>query len=98
MGSSVTLTAEEVRIRNLGFARSVLVDEITDVDPGYSGITITTSDGKEVLALAVQKVNIAEWLGLYTRADAVADSIRRAAGLPMRRSTRGTGLHRKRDA
>jgi Bacterial PH domain len=54
--------------------------EISDAKPGYAGIAILLRNGDSVLAGAVQKSNVSEWLHRRTRADELADRIVRRAG------------------
>jgi hypothetical protein len=74
--------------------RSIPLAQITGVTPGYSGIAITTNEGKTYTASAVQKNNYSWWLGRHTHADDVADVIRGAAGI---RVPSPRGSHRQGD-
>lgn len=50
-------------------------EEIVDVRPGYSGLTIQRVTKSPIVAWAVQKMNISVWLGWRTRADDVSEAI-----------------------
>jgi hypothetical protein len=76
---SVTLTDTDVEVRNPLRTRRVPLGEIADAKTGYGGLRIETRDGRAVNAWAVQKSNLASWSGRHTRADDVADAIRKAA-------------------
>ncbi|WP_030921516.1 PH domain-containing protein [Streptosporangium amethystogenes] len=66
------LTDDAVVVRNpYERTRRIPLVEIMDVSAGYSGIEITTTRGTTVVAEAVQKSNLAQWLGRQTRADMV---------------------------
>jgi hypothetical protein len=47
---------------------------ITGVKPGYDGMVISTTYG-EFRAWAVQKSNVAKWLGRHTRADSICQEL-----------------------
>jgi hypothetical protein len=57
--------------------------EVTEVQPGYHGLEITTRADEIVVAWAVEKSNLTRWLQRRTRADDVAEvlqqSVERAA-------------------
>ncbi|MGC5022645.1 PH domain-containing protein [Micromonospora sp. DT47] len=72
---SVVLTDTEVIVRNPNGSQHVSLRDVAKVEPGYGGLTITTSTGERVVAWAVQKSNLATWTGRHTRADEVAASI-----------------------
>ncbi|MEU2107968.1 hypothetical protein [Streptomyces sp. NPDC019507] len=93
LASSVTLTDDQLIVRNFGWRRSLPVDSITVVEPGYSGTVITTSCGRSITAMAVPKPNHARWSGTLTRSDHIANEIRIAAGL---RPHQGRQQHRSR--
>ncbi|HEV7708436.1 MAG TPA: PH domain-containing protein [Asanoa sp.] len=76
---AVTLTETDVEVRNPLRTRRVPVAEITDAKTGYGGLRIETRDGRAVTAWAVQKSNLANWRGQHTRADDVAEAIRKAS-------------------
>jgi hypothetical protein len=76
---AIVLTTSEVIVRNPWGTRRVPLADITDVRPGYSGLTVTTRPGQSVTAWAVQKSNTAKWSGRQTRADEVAAIITAAA-------------------
>ncbi|GAA1844969.1 PH domain-containing protein [Asanoa iriomotensis] len=76
---AVTLTDTEVEVRNPLRTRRLPLGEVVDAKTGYGGLRIETRDGRAVSAWAVQKSNLASWSGRHTRADEVADAIRKAA-------------------
>lgn len=78
---AVALTEDGVEIKNLLGKRIITLASICSVDPGYNGLAITTNDGKSYTALVIQKTNVSRWMGRRTRADEIADAIRRAADL-----------------
>ncbi len=52
-------------------------DDVTSVRAGYSGIAINRTNGTTVTATAVQKTNLARWLGrTHTRADTVVATLK----------------------
>ncbi|MFI6458708.1 PH domain-containing protein [Streptosporangium amethystogenes] len=66
------LTDDAVVVRNpYERTRQIPLVEIMDLSAGSSGIEITTTRGTTVVAWAVQKSNLAQWLGWQTRADMV---------------------------
>jgi len=71
----VALSDTELVIRNPWGLRRVELSDISRVDVGYSGLTITTTTGSQIVAWAVQKSNLAKWTGRQTRADQVAATI-----------------------
>ena len=74
-GPDGLLVVNVFKERRLGWS------EIESAIPGYHGISIQLHDGTTVVAGAVQKANLTEWLGRRTRADVVAECINeRAAG------------------
>lgn len=75
---AVILTSTEVIVRNPGRTHRVDLSDAVRIDPGYGGLTLTTSTGARVVAWAVQKSNFAKWTGRHTRADEVAASINAA--------------------
>lgn len=77
--ASITLTDQELLIKNPVRTYRFRLSDIASADPGYSGIVIATSSGENVCAWAVQKSNIAELCGWHTRADHVAAAITEAA-------------------
>jgi hypothetical protein len=77
--ASLTLTEQELLIKNPIRTYRVPLIDVTSATPGYSGIVITTSSDENVCAWAVQKSNIADWSGWRTRADDVAAVISEAA-------------------
>jgi hypothetical protein len=92
--SAITLTPDNLVISTMFRRRSIPLAQITGVTPGYSGIAITTNEGKTYTASAVQKNNYSWWLGRHTHADDVADVIRGAAGI---RVPSPQGSHRQGD-
>ncbi|MEU9021341.1 PH domain-containing protein [Actinomadura sp. NPDC048394] len=77
--SRITIADECVVVRNPLWTQRVRLGEIAAVEPGYSGLRITTTDGRTVTAWAVQKSNWSTWRGRRTRADEVAAAIVRSA-------------------
>ena len=75
---ALTLTGEEVIVRNPVRTTRVPLADIADARPGRRGVTIRTCDDREVAAWAVQKSTLARWSGRDTRADQVAEAIRAA--------------------
>lgn len=76
---AVVLAGAEVIVRNPNVSRRIDIRDVVHVEPGYGGLTITTSTNERVVAWAVQKSNFAKWTGRHTRADDVATSIFRAS-------------------
>jgi hypothetical protein len=76
---AVILTDTDVIVRNPNGSQTVSLRDVAKVEPGYGGLTITTSAGHRVVAWAVQKSNLAKWTGRHTRADEVAASIMSAS-------------------
>ena len=77
----LALGAEGLLIRN-PYGASTLIpwEQIAGCSPGYSGVTISTSEGEELTAWAVQKWNLARWFGIATRADRLCGAISSRAG------------------
>ncbi|SCG77767.1 hypothetical protein [Micromonospora inositola] len=72
---SITLTNSELVIRNKFKTYRIDLNTIARVDAGYYGIGVQTSHGQVVHGWAVQKSNLARWLGRRTRADLVVEAI-----------------------
>jgi hypothetical protein len=72
---SITLTDSEVVIRNKFKMYRIDLKTIVRLDAGYHGIRVQTRHGQEVHGWAVQKSNLARWLGRQTRADLVVKAI-----------------------
>ncbi len=66
-----------VVVRNPFRSTVIRLEEISDVQPEYEGLKIRTADGRSVTALAVQRWNLSLFLGRRSRADQVADLIRK---------------------
>lgn len=84
---AVSLTRDELVIRNPFNIDRISLREVVALDPGNGGLTILTTDKTAYQAWAVQKSNLAHWVGWHTRADRVAEEIRKAAlsaGAPVR--------------
>ncbi|HEU5030312.1 MAG TPA: PH domain-containing protein [Spirillospora sp.] len=77
--SRITIADQCVVVRNPLWTHRVRLGEIAAVEPGYSGLRITTAEGRTVTAWAVQKSNWSAWRGRRTRADEVAAAIVRSA-------------------
>jgi Bacterial PH domain len=77
--SRITIADECVVVRNPLWTQRVRLAEIASVEPGYSGLQITTAEGRTVTAWAVQKSNWSAWRGRRTRADEIAAAIVRHA-------------------
>jgi hypothetical protein len=75
---AIILTDTEVIVRNPGRTHRIDLSDAVRVEPGYGGLTLTTSTGARVVAWAVQQSNFAKWTGRHTRADEVAASINAA--------------------
>ncbi|MET0491724.1 MAG: PH domain-containing protein [Actinoplanes sp.] len=75
---ALTLTGEEVIVRNPVRTTRVPLADIAEVRPGRRGVTIRTTDDRKVSAWAVQRSNLARWTGRDTRADQVTEAIRAA--------------------
>lgn len=74
--SYIEIGPEHIRYRNLLHERSIDVGEIEYCEPSYHGIVVVRSSGERVVAVAVQRTNIAKWLRHPTRSDRVCDEIR----------------------
>jgi hypothetical protein len=74
--SYIEIGPEHLRYRNLVHDRSILYREIECCEPSYNGIVVVRSNGERVVAVAVQRTNIAKWLRHPTRSDRVCDEIR----------------------
>lgn len=72
---SITLTEDSVIVRNPYKTYQVSLVEISMVSGGYRGLSFTMTDGRQIVAWAVAKSNLARWLGWQTRADAVAERL-----------------------
>lgn len=64
-----------LKVRNLVATHHVPWEEVLQAEPGYYGIIIRRRTEADVVAVAVQKSNMASWLGRRTRADLVAERI-----------------------
>jgi hypothetical protein len=85
LAQSVTLTPDTLVVRNILVTRQVPLADVTKV--GFRGgwLTVTCAHGAEVgERLTVRAVNLgsSHWSGLRGDADAVAEAIADAAGLP----------------
>ncbi|MGC1214043.1 MAG: hypothetical protein WA890_22630 [Micromonospora sp.] len=76
---SITLTSSELVIRNKLRTYRIDLNTIVRVDAGYHGIGVQTRHGQVVHGWAVQKSNLARWLGRHTRADLVVEAIEKEA-------------------
>ena len=74
--SYIEIGPEHIRYRNLVHDRSILFGDIEYCEPSYNGIVVVRSSGERVVAVAVQRTNIAHWLRHPTRSDRVCDEIR----------------------
>ncbi|BBH68171.1 hypothetical protein ACTI_48560 [Actinoplanes sp. OR16] len=83
---SVTLTGDELIVRNPWGTTTVPLTDVKGFGGAYAGLSIERHSGGSVAAWAVQKSNAAKWSGKRTRADEVTDAIRQAAGMAGRRS------------
>lgn len=79
MRPAVILTHDELVMRNPFSTDRIPLREVVVLDPGYSGLSVMTAGKGAYVAWAVQKSNIAYWAGRHTRADHVAEEIRKAA-------------------
>ncbi|MFI7440782.1 hypothetical protein [Nonomuraea indica] len=75
----IMLTDDSVIVRNPYKTQHISLAGVARVSAGYDGICITMRDGSQIVAWAVQKSNLARWLGRRTRADAVVDRLMDAA-------------------
>lgn len=75
---SITLTNSELVIRNKFRTYRIDLNTIVRVDAGYHGVGVQTRHGQVVHGWAVQKSNLARWLGRQTRADLVVEAIEKA--------------------
>lgn len=75
---SITLTSSELVFRNRFRTYRVDLHTIVRVNAGYHGIGVRTRHGQVVHGWAVQKSNLARWLGRHTRADLVVEAIEEA--------------------
>lgn len=71
----------ELVIRNPLATRTVAMNDLTGVEAGYGGLVLTLRGGDQIRVWAVQKSNVANWLGRRVRADEVADLLRKKAQL-----------------
>lgn len=71
----VVLEKDGVTIGRFLKGQSIRWSEIESASPSYFGIQIYKHDGSSVVCPAVQKSNLASWLGKRTRADDLADLI-----------------------
>ena len=74
---SIALTSSELVIRNRFRTYRIDLNTIARVDAGYHGVCVQTRHGQVVHGWAVQKSNVARWLGRHTRADLVVEAIER---------------------
>jgi hypothetical protein len=74
----ISLTNEQIIVRNPLRTIRIEVSRIEVVEAGYGGIVIATSDNVMEIAWAVQKSNLTGWLHRRTRADEVVACIREA--------------------
>ncbi|GIH91784.1 hypothetical protein Psi01_24140 [Planobispora siamensis] len=81
----IRLTDGAVIVRNPLSTHRILLTQIASISARDDGIAIETDSGRTVSAWAVQKSNLAMWLGWHTRADRVVDRLREAVV-----TTRGT--------
>ena len=81
LGQSVTLTPEALVIRNVLITRRVPLADLTEV--GFRGVVlaVTTAQGERFKASAVN-LGSSRWSGVRGNADAIAEAITAAAGLP----------------
>jgi hypothetical protein len=81
LGQSVTLTPETLVIRSVLSTRRVPLADITAV--GFRGnlLTVTATRGERFKASAVS-LGSSRWSGVRSSADAIAEAITAAAGLP----------------
>jgi hypothetical protein len=81
---AIRLDDSSVTVINPWRRTSVPLTSVLRVAPGYSGINIEYLIGNRpgvVCAWAVQKANLSTWRGRQTRADRVAEAIKRRARL-----------------
>ncbi|GAA4567944.1 hypothetical protein [Planotetraspora kaengkrachanensis] len=76
---AVSLTRDKLLIRNPFSSSRIPLRDVVALDPGYVGIVVKTTDKTKYQVWAVQKSNLANWAGWHTRADHVAEEIRKAA-------------------
>ncbi len=72
----ISITGDDLVVRNPLRTRRIPVAEVTDVQPGYSGLQFSQLSGPNVVGWAVQKTNVAQWLRRETRADRIAAEVR----------------------
>ena len=72
---SVEIDSENLTARNVFSTKKCPLRDITDIAPGYAGITFRT-ESQSFVASAAQKSNLSKWLGRTSRADVVAEEIR----------------------
>lgn len=75
----ILLYRDEIVVRNVVTTTRISWATVADCVPGYGGLTITELDGHCVTAFAVQKSNLSTWRNRSTRADRVAQCIKRRA-------------------
>jgi hypothetical protein len=84
---SVLLTSEAVIIHNPFRTIRVSWNEVQGAKATYSGVRIQRAEGRAIVAWAVQKSNLSFAIGRRSRADGLAEAVRRlsrnhGAGMP----------------
>jgi Bacterial PH domain len=80
----LTLRADRLVVQNPVRRHDIAMSAVLGARAGYSGIVIDVRPNRTVVAWAVQKSNLAGWLGRKTYADEVAARIMAAAYAPDR--------------
>ena len=80
----LTLQAGRLVVQNPLRRDDLAMSEVLGARAGYSGIVIDVRPNRTVVAWAVQKSNLAGWLGRTTYADEVAAAIMAVAYAPER--------------
>ena len=76
----VKLLDDRVLARGVVFNRTVRLEDLKRVEPGYYGLTLVECDGKRfTVSFVGERANYAAWLGKKTRADSKAQTLVAAA-------------------
>jgi hypothetical protein len=85
LAQSVTLTQDTLVVRNILATRQVPLADITEVGFRRGRLTVTSAHGaaaSEQFAVSAVNLGSSRWSGLRSSADAIAEAITGAAGLP----------------
>lgn len=74
------LLDDRVFARGVVFSRTVRLEDLKRVEPGYYGLTLVEDEGKRfTVSFVGEKANYAAWLGKKNRADSKAQTLVTAA-------------------